>query len=121
MLDKPQNYQEAKTILQTLVESDYEQHKYKVSKWCAILVPVVGLGIAVGIGVIKKDIGLGIMALAITIAISYRYIVNYYVRYRTFKDIRSGDYFKDKSERRVIDIVSKSVDQYNDHLRWGKK
>lgn len=120
MLISPKNYDEAKKIIKDSVENGYELHKLMVSKVIAVLAIGLGIGAAIGIGVLTQDSLITILAILPFLMVVGPFALPYYLRKRTISRVRSGEYFQDKSEDEIIEIAQIYVDAYNDLEARGK-
>ena len=120
MLNKPENYTEAKKIIEDAVENDHERHKLMVSKLRAMLVMGLGIGAAVGAGVVTQDPMIGTLALPPAMMVAAPFTLPYFLRKRTIGRIHNGEYFQDKSEAEIMEIAQRYVDGYNELEEKGK-
>lgn len=115
MLEKTQNYEEAKKIIVDAMETDYEKNELKKSRLCALLVMGIGVSAAIGMGIVNQDPVIAMVSFPPALMVVYPFTFPYKLRKKTIEMIHNGEYFKDKSEEKIIDIANSFVDEYNDY------
>lgn len=115
MLEKTQNYEEAKKIIVDDMETDYEKNQLKKSRLCALLVMGIGVSAAIGMGIVNQDPVIAMVSFPPALMVVYPFTFPYKLRKKTFEMIHNGEYFIDKSEEKIIDIANSFVDEYNDY------
>ena len=115
MITKPQNYEEAKTIIQDSVNHPYNKKFAKSLIRRAILNVLGGLAFGAIIGWATGS-SLGFLCfLPCVILVLVLSVVPIIMHYHMNRDILSGRIFQKKSRQEIIDLAGNYVDQINEY------
>ena len=121
MLERPENYEEAKKIIEYSAEkTDLIKRNKKIMKLQAGLLTAVGVGISGLLGVMTGSTEVFVGTLPVAGMISIESIIPYFIYCNNNKKIKNGTYFEGKSEEKIIDLATKYVEGHNQLEREGK-
>ena len=123
MLEKPENYEEAKKIIIDSTSSDYNKQYLKTIKLKSLFVLSAGVGVAVAAGLVAGSAALAVGLLPTAGLIGLTSLLPLFARKKTMSDIRDGSYFRKHSESEIQQKANEIVDYNNDfeRSREGKK
>ena len=113
MLEKPENYEEAKKILVDSATDDFNARYKKAFKLRAGLVTAIGLGVAATAGLVTQNPTWTTSMLPAVGVISLTGVMPLITFNKRLKSYKNGKYFEKNSEQRVMEVASTYVDEYN--------
>ena len=117
---KPQTYEEAKKFMQEAIDNDHEKHKLKVAKLKAMFAVGIGISAAVTAGGVTQDSTLSVLSIPAALMVTSPITLQYFIRKRVSDEIHSGEYFRSRSEQKIITLANQYIDAYNDLESKGK-
>lgn len=117
MLERPNNYEEAKIIIKNSVDDEYEHRNMKVNALRAGIITAISFGIAGLIGLATKKPIAFLSMLPPAIIMSLSGLGPILAQWRTNNRINSGQYFQNKSEEQIINIADDYVEEYNNFMK----
>ena len=113
MLEYPKNYEEAKIIIKNSVGGPVSEHTKKLNILRSTFITLLGIGAAVTLGIVKKDMAFTAASLPFFGAISATSFYPLFFKMKVDKSIKNETYFEGKSEEQIINIARAHVDEYN--------
>ena len=112
MYEYPENYEEAKIIINKAINDDYTQRKKRVALFVPVFLGTVATAIAAGLSIYSGEptiafLGPDLMMLMSPSILPYLKIRN------GINKIKSGEYFKLLSEKEVLEKAREYVREYN--------
>lgn len=114
MLNKTNNYEEAKIILQNSINDDNFKNKIKIARLRALFATGIATVAATAVGITSGDYTLGIAAFPTIEGLLLPVLIPYILLSTTKRRIKHGSYFEDNSMGKIISTANKYVDEYNE-------
>ena len=116
MYEYPENYEEAKIIINKAINDDYTQRKKRVALFVPVFLGTVATAIAAGLSIYSGEptiafLGPDLMMLMSPSILPYLKIRN------GINKIKSGEYFELLSEKEVLEKAQEYVEEYNAYER----
>ena len=113
MLNKPENFQEARKIIENAVDDDLQTKRMKNAKLRSMFIFGAGIAAAIGAGVITQDPTIGALSVPSSVIITAPFTLKYFLMKYTKDRIKNGDYFRENDPDKIMDAARDYVDEYN--------
>ena len=114
MLEKPKNYEEAKKVIETAVDDEWQTKDLKTAKLRLLLAVGVGAAASVAAGVMTEDPVMGAIALSNAMILASPFSIPYLKRKRVIDAVHDGSYFDKVDADEMLDAANQYVDLYNE-------
>ena len=112
MYEYPENYEEAKIIINKAINDDYTQRKKRVALFVPVFLGTVATAVAAGLSIYFDEPLLMFFAPDLMMLMSPSILP--YLKIRNgINKIKSGEYFELLSEKEVLEKAQEYVEEYN--------
>ena len=113
MINKTDNYIEAKRIIKNSINDEYEKSFMKAQRNRTLLLSGFCAAFAATLGIATGSVLAAVAAIPFSTFGIICSIVPIILHKKNNKNIENGEFFRDKSHKEVIDIANRYADTYN--------
>ena len=113
MLQKPQNYEEARKIILEAVHDDLHEHVLKITKLKAYIIGALVIGAAIAAGIAAKSPMLTFTMIPAAAIFDSPFIFQILEHIHAVKNVDSGRFLYHLSDEETIKLASEYADDYN--------
>ena len=121
MLKNPENYEEARKIIENAVDDELQTKRMKIAKLRWFIALGVGTVASVIIGVKTDDLVLGVIAFANVLILTSPFTIPILRRKAVTDAVHDGSYFDEVPEDKVMYAATDYVREYNLYEKKKKR